>query len=156
MYQSFNSRFQSILERNDVRYFGGARETLRDQLLQIADQVVDARGSVRKTLNDPHHLTARDFLDVAYESHTSPDQVIDIPDHFKQKREFPGVLIQGVGNVSWDVLQALLCNDSRVENPSRLFEKWLTQFSNMPIYIMARRGPESLIWKRDWIISWVT
>ena len=39
------------------------------------------------------------FLDVAYESHTSPDQVIDIPDHFKQKREFPGVLIQGVGNV---------------------------------------------------------
>ncbi len=151
MYQSFNSRFQAILDRNDVRYFGGARETLRDQLLQCADQVVDARGSVRKALNESHHLTARDFLDVAYESHTSPDQVIDIPDHFKQKREFPGVLIQGVGNVSWDVLQALLCNDSRVENPSRLFEKWLTQFSNMPIYIMARRGPESLIWKRDWI-----
>ncbi|MEK9727107.1 MAG: hypothetical protein VW397_03245, partial [Candidatus Margulisiibacteriota bacterium] len=151
MYQSFNNRFQGVLDRSDVQYFGGARETARNELLKLADHVVDARGSVREVFQEPYRLSARDFLDIAYEPHISPDKVMDVPMHFKQKREFPGVLIQGVGNVAWDVLQALLCNDKRAETPSRLYEKWLTQFPNMPIYIMARRGPESLIWKKEWV-----
>ena len=29
--------------------------------------------------------------------------------------------------------------------------KWRRQFESMPIYILARRGPESLLWKDDWV-----
>ena len=150
MYDSFLHRFNATLERPDVTYMGGARRTVREQLLQLADHVYNCTGSL-VTPTPPTTLPAREFLDFAYAGDISTTKAVEIPKPFKEERKYPGVVVEGVGNVSWDVLQALRVEDERSQNPSLLFQKWRRQFESMPIYILARRGPESLLWKDDWV-----